>query len=81
VCEWGIDSEITSIEILQSDLSESSLLPLVLQSLFPSGGAKRTSFSAKCGNTRISEPVFRDKHSKESHVGLSVVEDGVITLP
>jgi hypothetical protein len=78
-CEWGIDGEITSIEILQSDLSEGSLLRLVLQRLSPSGDAKRTSFSVKCGN--ISEPVFGDKHSKKSYVGLFVVEDGVITLP
>jgi hypothetical protein len=78
-CEWGIEGETTSIEILQSDLSEGSLLRLVLQSLFPSGDGKRTSFSVKCGS--ISEPVFRDKHSKESNVGLFVAEDGVITLP
>jgi hypothetical protein len=77
--EWGIDGEIISIEILQSDLSEGSLLRLVLQRLSASGGAKRTSFSVKCGN--ISERVFRDKHSKKSHVGLSVVAVGVIMLP
>lgn len=78
-CEWGIEGEITSIEILQSDLSEGSLLHLVLQRLSASGGAKRTSFSVKCGN--ISEPVFRDKHSKKSHVGLFVAAYGVIVLP
>jgi hypothetical protein len=78
-CEWRIEGETTSIEILQPDLSQGSLLRLVLQRLFPSGGAKRTSFSVKCGN--ISEPVFRNKHSKDSHVGLFIVEDRVITLP